>query len=162
MSSPVCNALFEAGQVEQLTGIPRPYLDTGVIIFKLTQLTPAPDDILNITLNAVPTNYGYTCEFLNANGTPAILWDIQTPYPFPTSIITLDSTVLPAKPIQSDNLVTTITQTAGLTSYWYNNIRNPLYMVCLGYQVITGTTDRQSHPVCGGTTGNTCISYLLQ
>lgn len=157
-----CSAIFQLGQVQQLSGIPLPYLSDGVVVFKLTQLGIKNSAVFNVTLNQIPTDYGYMCEILNANGTPAILWDVQSKPPFPTSIITMDSNIPFGTPIKSDNFVTTVTQKAGGTNYWYNNLKNPLYMLCLGYQVDKDTDSLLSSAACGGKSGLTCVSYQLE
>jgi len=158
-----CNTVFSLGNVEQLSRIPLPYLDNGVVVFQLTQTTSTgPEVSLVIALNSAPTNYGYMCEILNANGTPATLWDAEyTPIAFPNTIITLDSN-LNTPPYASDHFVNAYAQPLGSAFYWYNNPKNPLYMMCLGYQVAAGSNNLQSYPACGGTTGATCISYSIQ
>ncbi|MCX7114842.1 MAG: hypothetical protein NTW08_02875 [Gammaproteobacteria bacterium] len=158
-STAACSMLFRAGQVENFTGIPLPYLSTGVVVFKLTQASGAGTaSVLNITLNQKPSNYGYMCEILNANGTPATLWNTTRP-PIPTTVVTLDSN-LSGPPFKSDSYVTTVSQPSGGVFNWYNNPNNPLYMVCLGYSVTESKT-LQSNVACGGTSG-TCVSYTLE
>ena len=112
----------------------------------------------NVVLQQQPTGYGYMCEILNSNGTPATLWDANATPSFPISIITMVDISSP--PYFSDNFVTTIAGSQGQTKYWYNNLSNPLYMLCLGYQVINGN-NLQSNASCGGITGATCVSYSL-
>ena len=155
-----CNTIFNRGQVEQLSGISLPYLNSGVVVFKLTQTGSSGSGAsFNVILQQQPTGYGYMCEILNADATPAVLWDASTASSFPTSIITMDSNIS-APPYLSDNFVTTIAGSQGQTKYWYNNLSNPLYMLCLGYQVTNGN-NLQSNAACGGTTGATCVSYSL-
>lgn len=155
-----CQTLIRTGQIENLTGIPQPYLRTGIVVFKLAQLAETGTSaVFNVTLNQKPSGYGYMCEILNANGTPATLWDTTTHPPIPTSIITLDSNVS-GPPFTSDNFVTTVTQPAGGVFYWYNNPNNPLYMACLGY-IVNAPNTLQSNTACGGS-GPICVSYTLQ
>ncbi len=155
-----CQTLMRTGQIESLTGVPQPYLRTGIVVFKLTQLTEIePSAVFNVTLNQKPSGYGYMCEILNTNGTPATLWDTTTHPPIPTSIITLDSNVS-GPPFKSDNFVTTVTQPAGGVFYWYNNPNNSLYMACLGY-IVNAPNTLQSNTACGGS-GPICVSYTLQ
>lgn len=154
-----CSTLFLKGQIENLTGIPRPYIRSGVVVFKLTQTAnTGATALLNITLNQKPSGYGYMCEILNADATPATLWN-TTHSSIPTTIITLDSNII-GPPFKSDSYATTATQPAGGVYYWYNNPNNPLYMVCLGY-VTTDPNSLQSNVSCGGT-GPVCVSYTLQ
>lgn len=155
-----CQTLIRAGQIENLTGVRQPYLRTGMVVFKLTQLAGVGTfSVFNVTLNQKPSGYGYMCEILNANGTPATLWDTTTHPPIPTSIITLDSNIS-GPPFKSDDFVTTVTQPAGGVAYWYKNPNNPLYMACVGYTVSAPNT-LQSNTACGGS-GPVCVSYTLQ
>lgn len=159
IAAPTCNTLMRTGQVENLSGIPLPYQRTGVVVFELTQtIGTGTSALFNVTLSQKPSGYGYTCEILNANGTPATLWDTSHPTA-PTSIITLDSNVS-GPPFKSDSFATTITQPAGSVFYWYNNPNNPLYMMCLGYTATEPNT-LQSNTACGGNE-SICVSYTLQ
>lgn len=157
-----CNAIYNMGQVEKITGIPRPYLSNGVVVFKLTQTgSKGSNALFNIFLNkGLTASTGYACEILNADATPAILWDSQNKIPFSTNVITLESTVHAA----SNAFANAVLQPAVGNYRWYNNPNNPLYMICLGY-IVTDTEEGaslRSREACGGPAGNACISYLLE
>lgn len=157
----VCTQIFRTGQVAQMAGIASPYLDNGIVVFKLIQTGGAGTGAsFNVVLQPTPNGYGYMCEILNSNATPAILWNVQQSPPFPTTVITMDSSVNPNNQIISSNFVSTVTQPAGVVNYWYSNPSNPLYMMCLGYSV-TNVNQLSSNAACGGS-GNACVTYTLQ
>jgi hypothetical protein len=156
--APTCYMLFNIAQTEELTSIPLPYLSNGIVIFELPQHDITSSAIFNVVLGQTPRNYGYMCQILNENATPAFLWDTTTKA-F-TNIITLDfHTNKP--PFKSNNFVNTVAQGTDGFGYWYTNPNNHLHMMCLGYQAVSGTNNLQSNPACGGNTGE-CVSYTLQ
>ena len=78
-----------------------------------------------------------------------------------TGVITMDASVSPNSQIVSSNFVNTVAQPAGTVNYWYNNPTNPLYMMCVSYQVNAGTNQLSSNAACGGATDQ-CITYSFQ
>ena len=159
-AAPACAAIFNAGQVSQSTGVPTPVLSNGVVVFKLTQTGGGSSASFNVFLASTPTGFGYMCEVLNSNATRATVWDASQNPAISTSVIAMDASTNPGLPITSDNFVSTVTQPAvGGPVFWYTNPSNPLYTVCLSYQ-LTGN-QLGSHAACGGA-GNACISYSIQ
>ena len=156
-----CTQIFAAGQVPQLTGVPLPYLSNGVVVFKLTEVINAGNNFgtgasLFLFLNAnLAASTGYNCEILNSNGTPATVYQTSTPYS--TSIITMDDG-LTGPNWKSANYVNVNSSSGGYL--WFQNASNPLYMMCLGYQVPANSNYIKSYPACGGTgTNPACVSY---
>ena len=98
------------------------------------------------------------CEILNADATPASLWDTTTKA-F-TSIITMDYHIN-AAPFKSDNFINTVAQGTNGGGYWYINPDNQLYMLCIGYIANSGTNQLESSSACGGPSGS-CVTYTLQ
>lgn len=157
LTAPTCNTIFNIAQTEELTNIPLPYLANGVVLFRIPQQNISSTAVFNVVVGQTPHNYGYMCQMLNSNATPAYIWDTTTKA-F-TSIITMDYHV--TAPFKSDNFINTVAQGTNGGGYWYSNQNNPLYMMCLGYQVINGSNYLQSNTTCGGNTGE-CVSYTLQ
>ncbi len=159
-ASSACNTIFNASQVENISNIPLPYNSDSIVFFKLSDAAN-PGVAFNITVaNSVQGN-GYMCEILNANGTPGTLYD-QSNNNVPRSVIGMYGNDASAS-YQSDNFVNVLAQqsSGGTGTYWINNPNNPLYMMCVAFQVSSGPNTLVPTSGCGGN-GLSCVSYTLQ
>lgn len=155
----ICNFIFSLAKIEQNTGIQSPVLNNGVVVFELPQTGVKKDSVFNVTLNQTPSNYGYVCEIVNSDATPAFVWDTTTKAY--TNLIVMDKHTNSA-PYKSNNFVNAVAQgTNGEAGYWHTNPNNPLYMICLSYTTDNNSNYPQSSAACGGSSGK-CISYSLE
>jgi hypothetical protein len=153
-----CNIIFQNSRIEQLTGIQSPFQSDGVILFALPQKGVSRNAILNVLLHQAPRSYGYVCEVLNSDATPASIWDTNTKA-FTNHIIMDQHIKTP--PYKSSNFVNVVAQGTNGEGYWHSNPNNPLYLICLSYTVDDKANFPQSTSGCGGTSGS-CVSYSLQ
>lgn len=163
--SNVCQQLFTASHIEDFSHIPRPYLPQSVFIFEVNQSVVLPTAVFNMQLASQPsTNDGYFCEFVNEDGTPAILYNTNGFY---SPTIAMDSTCTPygqGSACKSNNYANFFTQSnnSNRTTYWFVEPNRPLYFVCLAYtQTGPQATQLQSRTGCSGPNTN-CVYYTLQ
>lgn len=149
-------------------GLPRlttfPSLNNGAVVFQLPQTGVSSNSALRLQTNNLPSNYGYMCQVLNADGSPVTLYALETiptPQIVATSLINMSGDIVPNGTNISSPLVNSIAQPLSPSNgLWYQNPTNPLYLFCLGYQRTPGSSILRSSPACGGA-GSNCLQYSL-